>query len=651
MSKATRKYVWPVSAMMAFALVAALAAFIALGVTPGVTSAHEPDTNVSDHCPGDVIADIVHNATADTAGQKNADGSEHSCETPGAAPTVEPTPPTPPGPTASDHATMPTDYDLQGLDNGARLDWDMPAKVAKGAEVVGYRITRDAYHMDANNPVNMYGDAVFYPDPTAGSITDYSDLGLAYETTYTYQVQAVVEYDVSHWWDALTCAQMNTLAGSSDTMGTGFCQDYADLSAAQVAVVGQAYDRYDDEWPPAMSYNRYALGEMSMKRTISTATSGGRLQALLDPPGPVEGLDATAACADTVAVVWREPGDFGTVPAVDADGVYVGPDYIGGRRAGKEEVGVPATSVTYHIQRMGASGVWADVTPDGMTYTDAAIVYGGTYMYRVRAMNLAGLYGPWTVVTEELPAMPPVPSVPLSPDADLDTNDASAVLFTWDPPLGDWRDIDDIRPSTADDQIAGQPVVSDNVSESLWYRVYRRMESPTLGPWVELTTDADPKVHEYLNGVSAAVAIDSIQTQSWVDRPEESGTYKYRVAALFDGCELSEGVVTAREVVVSLELGTPDGLSLASGALPGSVSLSWNAASNATMHWIAGIKQSDWDANDYSNVIWTRADTNSSHTVTGLTPGAEYVFTVAGGRGSGASEEWSGWASLSRVRP
>ena len=83
MSNKTRKYAWPVSAVMAFALVAALAAFIALGVSPGPAAAHDPDTNTSNHCPGPGTADIAHDVAAELSGQTNADGSDHRCATPG----------------------------------------------------------------------------------------------------------------------------------------------------------------------------------------------------------------------------------------------------------------------------------------------------------------------------------------------------------------------------------------------------------------------------------------------------------------------------------------------------------------------------------------------------------------------------------------
>ncbi len=94
MSKKTRKYAWPVSVAMAFALVAALAAFVVLASSPGPAAAHDPDTNHSADCPtGTDISDIAdrasHDALADTNGDTNADGSDHTCASPGMEPVTE----------------------------------------------------------------------------------------------------------------------------------------------------------------------------------------------------------------------------------------------------------------------------------------------------------------------------------------------------------------------------------------------------------------------------------------------------------------------------------------------------------------------------------------------------------------------------------
>jgi len=96
MSKKTRKYAWPASVAMAFALVAALAAFVVLASSPGPAAAHDPGSDHADACPTvdtvPAIADrAAHDALADNNDDTNADGSDHTCANPGMDP--EPTPP------------------------------------------------------------------------------------------------------------------------------------------------------------------------------------------------------------------------------------------------------------------------------------------------------------------------------------------------------------------------------------------------------------------------------------------------------------------------------------------------------------------------------------------------------------------------------
>ena len=92
------------------------------------------------------------------------------------------------------------------------------------------------------------------------------------------------------------------------------------------------------------------------------------------------------------------------------------------------------------------------------------------------------------------------------------------------------------------------------------------------------------------------------------------------------------------------QLGPASDLTVAAGDAAGTLVLRWTVGANATRHWVAGIKQSDWDAGDFSGIIWTAASGADTHTVSGLDSGAEYVFAVAAGRGS----EWSGWTGLVR---
>ena len=95
------------------------------------------------------------------------------------------------------------------------------------------------------------------------------------------------------------------------------------------------------------------------------------------------------------------------------------------------------------------------------------------------------------------------------------------------------------------------------------------------------------------------------------------------------------------------QLGPASDLTVAAGDTAGTLALRWTPGANATRHWVAGIKQSDWDAGDFSGLIWTAASGADTHTVSGLDSGAEYVFAVAAGRGS----EWSAWTALARGTP
>ena len=404
----TRKHIWPVSLVMSIAIVGALAAFLVLVSNPGNAQAHGEYVEGDDHCPR-IADEIAHDEGM---------GFDHTCDVGPTGDGVDPVTGNGDGNgdgngngmgDGSMHATMPTYFWLEGLDNGARLNWEAPRMVAEHAMVVGYQIDRDAWNAMASHPINMYGGATIM---VYAHETSHSDLGLAYETVYTYMVRAKVHYNVEGWWNMLDCVEMNDAVSptgdepaiGADTDGTTYCKMYDDLSAEAMVVVQRAYAALDP-----MAYTYY--GEWSMKRTTETADSGGRLAALLDPPTMVQDIDAIAACANMVTVSWQAPSYLGTVPAMNQRGVYVGPDYIGADDAGREEVGTDATSVIYQVQRMVNNGPWATVAHTDMMYTDSDVEYAeagmphNVYKYRVRAMNGmrgAGLYGPWAMVTEDL---------------------------------------------------------------------------------------------------------------------------------------------------------------------------------------------------------------------------------------------------------
>ena len=114
-----------------------------------------------------------------------------------------------------------------------------------------------------------------------------------------------------------------------------------------------------------------------------------------------------------------------------------------------------------------------------------------------------------------------------------------------------------------------------------------------------------------------------------------------------DAVGLGDGLASKTVTIGPEALGAPTGLRLGTMSDDtGTVTLSWTAGANSTKHWIAGIKQEDWDANDFSNVLWTAPDANTMHTFSGLDGGKVYVFTVAAGN---AADQWSAWAPLQRI--
>ena len=269
---------------------------------------------------------------------------------------------------------------------------------------------------------------------------------------------------------------------------------------------------------------------------------------MLDPPGaPVVML--TAACNNSITVSWTAPADPGTAPATDENGVYVGPDYIGGEGAGKEEVGERATITMYQLRRFNVDTSKWEMVPasaiDGMSYTEDDdgnndgvvdddedyVAYGNTYKYEVRAKNSGGLWSQWAPVTRKLEE----PDQPLRPSSLVATHGVSsddstqaAIILQWDAPEDDmdtplWRSEADV------DEDNG------NISMGLEYRIQRKIGT---GAWVRLTVQP----HQYAQDMSAEEAINNFRTQRYEDTSAAglgASAVSYRVSALVHGCNPS----------------------------------------------------------------------------------------------------------------
>ena len=110
----------------------------------------------------------------------------------------------------------------------------------------------------------------------------------------------------------------------------------------------------------------------------------------------------------------------------------------------------------------------------------------------------------------------------------------------------------------------------------------------------------------------------------------------------------SKTIMFGEEVVTPPVLGDASGLMAEAGADAGMVELTWTPGPNATMHFVAGVKQSDLDAGTANDsLIWMFADNPGSHTVTGLDSGEVYIFLVIAGDDDG----WGAWTALQMVTP
>ena len=695
MSNKSRKRLWPVSLVMAVAMVGVLAAFLMVASSPSSAQAHDGAAG-STHCDDlDQFGRLLHDSLND-----------HTCvEGQTATPTPEPTP----MPVVEGHASAPVMFGAEGLDNGARLNWRQPKLRAPGAEVIGYRIDRDAWNGNDAHPINELGDDTIDLLNLASVLAaDHSDRGLAYETVYIYKVRAIVEYNVKYWWNNLTpamkntvvagggmydslndtakaavhrayglqagkypvgmvdtwwdnlnCTQMNDAVspmagepavGSDDPTAnprSPYCYMYDDLSPAAVMVVDRAHMN---------SYNRYAFGAWSERRSITTATSGGLLDALLAPPSAPVPVDATPSCDDQIMVTWMEPSDKGKVPA-EFPGCSTcrnqTPIHIGGNDAGIEIQPGTAVIKSYMVERKVGNGPWMTVasnlpaTDRYWTDDDEDLTYGMTYHYRVRATNNADLTGPAGMVTQYL-VEPDSPLRPSSLVVNLEQGETDFEL-QWDPP-GDtsspklWR-------TQADFDAAKKR--GDFRSHNLSYLVQRQIDN---GQWksVLMPTDdlLDPRdLHmvtppggerQYaLRHLYSREGLSTVLTQEHLDpavsRGSQAQDVRYRVSALVNACNPSPwNQADEVEIPAAVAPGMPTGLN-ATPMGQNQIDLSWTAPAD---NGGSPITRYTFEYSTDGGTTWSDpADTDSmtGHSHTGLTANTAYHYRVTAMNAVGSS--------------
>ena len=106
------------------------------------------------------------------------------------------------------------------------------------------------------------------------------------------------------------------------------------------------------------------------------------------------------------------------------------------------------------------------------------------------------------------------------------------------------------------------------------------------------------------------------------------------------------GAYAMQTIMVTVEaadttLGDAMGLTATAGSA-GDVVLSWSPGTNATIHWIAGVRVINGAIDPSFTPIWHAAGGHGTHTVNAPTAG-DYVFAVIAGRTSGGTTDWSRW--------
>ena len=167
--------------------------------------------------------------------------------------------------------------------------------------------------------------------------------------------------------------------------------------------------------------------------------------------------------------------------------------------------------------------------------------------------------------------------------------------------------------------------------------------------------DADGDALSYdVSSSDMSVATASVDQQSKMVAVSAVGAGEATITvSAYDGVNTTAGTqsftVTVSEPV-DTTLGMPSGLMATAG--DGMVTLSWTAGANADGQRVAGIKVSDWRAENFDNVILmdVAADA-SSYEATGLDNDDEYAFTIGSFQTDANGMRTYEWHAIEYVTP
>lgn len=583
----------------------------------------------------------------------------------------------------------------QIVDNVVILRWDKPANLGGGTEVTEYVVRRWGYERISPNHDDTPGphlSAEYREWHLDGSQMSMWDTGLSHQTIYRYRIYAITDrydlgyesdrYDVSDAVTAFTSTDGGLILAPPTAPSaprslnlSADCDDKITLGWAVPAELGggvnvnlnrhwnhgmivveddatiDSYDVQYREVGTAVWKDLTAVGttaeltsglthgktyEFRVRATNSVGLTGPWATKSLELPPAVEPHEPTALRGEPndlghIVLAWTPPVDadyyndagqilaHGSKGDRNRDGIInltAGETVDEGtplwRRPEDKDANDMSKKLAYLIERRNADGDWmslltmpqkheyspevtfgaGDDSVKEQTYTDENPPMGQQSIdYRVAAIVEECAQSDWDTKLVNVAATPP--SVPQSVNASVTGTTAT---ITWLAPA------DSGRIGSALARITGYQIQRNGVED------YR-----SVGPTVTSIQDT---------GLAG------------------STTYTYQVRAMSaSGTSVWSTAVSV--TTASQALGNATGLSATVGADAGTVQLSWTAGANSTRHYLAGVKVSDWRANDFTNVIFRATAGNSADTVTGLDSGEQYAFTVLSGNATSWHATWS----------
>ena len=353
----------------------------------------------------------------------------------------------------------PTGLDATATHGRVTLTWDDP----QDDSITGYVILR---RVRVNNTGGDFSELVA---DTGSAATTYTDDTVAASTTYTYRVKAINEHGVSErsrWFHIETPAAPEPVSNSPATGApaiSGTVQVGEELTAGTSGIAdedGLTTAAYTYQWK---ADDTDIAGATGSTYTLAADDEGKAIKVLvsfIDDAGNDEAL--TSAATDAVAVAQpTEPPDKPTGLTAEAghDQVVLSWDDPGD------------DSITGHMilrrdKAIHEEGTFATVSPDTGSaetmYTDDTVEPNQQYVYRIKAINAAGLseISSWVrAYTPEAPATSQRRSVYIDAH-NAGVHDVAELLGATDPlnpDAGDTEEGDEGETGNGGKPVGGKP--------------------------------------------------------------------------------------------------------------------------------------------------------------------------------------------------